>query len=528
MDAPGTFVCKHSVQGAKWNPAYDTQLQKYVANVNYLTSHAYAFARFILLHEIDKNDSVIYKNFGYSFFYDVFLFCAKRDGMQEAGVEAQVRRAAILSYRDEYKKLSGLTLRKYRSLSAVASYVAKSMVTDYKNNVMLRFGETWRRTINLKLDSKNKMGKLVKKLKSEGTSEEEIREQRQTQIWSPARHAKQVLCSRRPIATTAEEQTTIDFVTPVLKCYPALPLRRSWVYAHVPLNTEVLAQHIFEGEYRPVTDKQPAVSAGKPTRYTQEGYWEQVVDLKLKSFKDHPRHVFTGYVMTDGVSISVIPCAMAAPVLDVRQLPGDSVNGPTALSNPNINNGAQAEGVLEDNESMDGAQIINPVGNDLTKVNNNMNLHDNVLQNPNFNIAHDTQGGAVVGNNNDVYPGLGLGSSGIVFKRQAVNAPTAIDNPVVNNGAMREGSLDAGVSADGANVVNPVGNDVTQLNQNEEVSGNNFENPNWNQISNNNGPAMAGNGNIFVPVTNEAGAIQFDNGDLMNAALLAGAQGGVW
>ncbi|KAJ2477043.1 hypothetical protein IWW56_004563, partial [Coemansia sp. RSA 2131] len=128
--------------GAKWNPAYDAQLQKYVANVNYLTSHAYAFARFILLHEIDKNDSVIYKNFGYSVFYDVFLFCAKRDGMQEAGVETQVRRAAILGYRDEYKKLSGLILRKYESLSVVASYVAKSMVTDYKNNVMLQFGET--------------------------------------------------------------------------------------------------------------------------------------------------------------------------------------------------------------------------------------------------------------------------------------------------------------------------------------------------------------------------------------------------
>ncbi|KAJ2126184.1 hypothetical protein IW147_000335 [Coemansia sp. RSA 720] len=120
------------------------------------------------------------------------------------------------------------------------------------------------------------MGKLVEHLKSEGTSEEEIREQRQVQIWSPARHAKQ-----------------------------ALPLRRSWVYAHVPLNTEILAQHIFE-EYRPVTDKLPATSAGKPKRYTQEGYWEQVVDMKLKSFKDHAQHMFTGYVMTDGVSISVI------------------------------------------------------------------------------------------------------------------------------------------------------------------------------------------------------------------------------
>ncbi|KAJ2473410.1 hypothetical protein IWW56_005991, partial [Coemansia sp. RSA 2131] len=60
--------------------------------------------------------------------------------------------------------------------------------------------------------------------------------------------------------------------------------------------------------------KEPAALAGKPRnpkkpnpeKYTQEGYWERVVDLKMKSFKDHAQHVFTGYVMTDGVSISVI------------------------------------------------------------------------------------------------------------------------------------------------------------------------------------------------------------------------------
>ncbi|KAJ2123312.1 hypothetical protein IW147_002682 [Coemansia sp. RSA 720] len=347
MEAPGTFVRKHSVQGAKWKPAYLSRLHEYVADVNYLTSHAYAFARFILLHEVDIEDSIIFQQFGSSFFYDVFLSCAERKDKLEAGVEAQVRQAVILSYRDEYKRLSGLTLRKYESLSVVASYVAKSMVTDYKNNVMLQFGETWRRAINLKLDSKNKMDKLVERLKSEGRSVEEIQEQRQAQIWSPARHAKQVLCSRWPVATTDKEREIIDFLSPVLKCYPvrhgfkedsiyldsktspekhikafimlnkclvaggysciqALPLRRSWVYAHVPINTVILANHIFKEPYRPVTDKQPAVSAGKPIRYTQEGYWERVVDLKMRSFKDHPQHVFTGYVMTDGVSISVI------------------------------------------------------------------------------------------------------------------------------------------------------------------------------------------------------------------------------
>ncbi|KAJ1823625.1 hypothetical protein GGH91_000261 [Coemansia sp. RSA 2671] len=217
-------------------------------------------------------------------------------------------------------------------------------------------------------------------------------------------------------------------------------------------------------------------------------------------------------------------CAIAAPLV-LRQLPGDSVNGPTALSHPNINNGESVEGSVEDETSLNGAVISNAMGNTLTKVTQNTNWHDNEILNPNVNSASNTQGDVVVGNGNQVFPGMAHGH-GIVFRRQGmVNGPTALSNPKVNNGASTEGSLDAGVSANGATVVNPVGNDLTQVNSNQEVADNSFVNPNWNQISGNNGPAMAGNNNIFVPVTNEAGAIQIDNGDLLNAALMAGSAG---
>ncbi|KAJ2502405.1 hypothetical protein GGH96_001068, partial [Coemansia sp. RSA 1972] len=143
-------------------------------------------------------------------------------------------------------------------------------------------------------------------------------------------------------------------------CIQALPLRRTWVYAHVPINTQILANHIFE-EYRPVIDEKQAVLPGepvalsgesvtssvepatssiepatpavepgkpkkpKPTRYTEEEYWSRVVDLKLKSFKDHLLHKFTGYVMADGVSITVIRknkkmlAAKAAKTADLKR-----------------------------------------------------------------------------------------------------------------------------------------------------------------------------------------------------------------
>ncbi|KAJ2036866.1 hypothetical protein IW146_004201 [Coemansia sp. RSA 922] len=220
-------------------------------------------------------------------------------------------------------------------------------------------------------------------------------------------------------------------------------------------------------------------------------------------------------------------CAVGAPMLVLRQLPGASVNGPTALSHPDINNGESVEGSVEDTTSLNGAVISNAMGNDITKITQNTNWHDNTILNPNINTASNTQGDVVVGNGNQVFPAFGRGSS-VVFKRQApghmVNGPTALSNPTVNNGASTQGSLKADTSANGATMVNPVGNEFNQVNSNQEVADNVFENPNWNQISGNNGPALAGNNNIFVPVTNEAGAIQIDNGDLLNAAL-AGTAG---
>ncbi|KAJ2843757.1 hypothetical protein IWW36_005438, partial [Coemansia brasiliensis] len=99
--------------------------------------------------------------------------------------------------------------------------------------------------------------------------------------------------------------------------------------------------------------------------------------------------------------LAAFACVSAAPMYRRQMLPGSSVNGPTALSSPNINNGAQDEGMLKGDTSFAGAQIINPTGNDLTDVNQNTDLHDNVLQNPNFNVAKDTSGPAVVGNGNE-------------------------------------------------------------------------------------------------------------------------------
>ncbi|KAJ2481662.1 hypothetical protein IWW56_001572 [Coemansia sp. RSA 2131] len=206
------------------------------------------------------------------------------------------------------------------------------MHTMYKNNIKLRFGETWSRAINLKLDSKRRRKALEQELGDQKKSKAFIRQQVQEQIWSPARRTKQILHTRHPKGTTDVEKDIVNFLSPVLSCYPtdyafeddsiyldaelhperhlmafitlnkclaaaeyrciqSLPLQRSWIHRHVPLDTRILAQQILKDTYSPGSD---------------EEYWAKVIDLKLRVFKDHPRHTFNKFITTDGVSLSVV------------------------------------------------------------------------------------------------------------------------------------------------------------------------------------------------------------------------------
>ncbi|KAJ2495601.1 hypothetical protein GGH96_006333, partial [Coemansia sp. RSA 1972] len=202
----------------------------------------------------------------------------------------------------------------------------------YKNNIKLRFGETWSRAINLKLDSKRRRKALEQELGDQKKSKAFIQQQVQEQIWSPARRTKQILRTRHPKGTTDVEKDIINFLSPVLSCYPtdyafeddsiyldaelhperhlmafitlnkclaaaeyrciqSLPLQRSWIHRHVPLDTRILAQQILKDTYSPGSD---------------EEYWAKVIDLKLRVFKDHPRHTFNKFITTNGVSLCVV------------------------------------------------------------------------------------------------------------------------------------------------------------------------------------------------------------------------------
>ncbi|KAJ2496002.1 hypothetical protein GGH96_006111 [Coemansia sp. RSA 1972] len=160
-------------------------------------------------------------------------------------------------------------------------------------------------------------------------------------IWGPVRQLKESLSIGQPDSTSKQEEMIIGLLQPVLDCYSvdyefaeqsifydmkvhplqhlkafvhlnvilaqkkmwcvqALPLRRSWIYVHVPLNTAILVRCIFQEKYT-------SLPGGKKTIQPHIiKYWGQVVDLKQDMFQLQKGHQFLGFVMTDRVSISAV------------------------------------------------------------------------------------------------------------------------------------------------------------------------------------------------------------------------------
>ncbi|KAJ2657834.1 hypothetical protein IW148_004991 [Coemansia sp. RSA 1199] len=256
MASPSTIVRKHSLQKTGWNPEYRQALEDYVAMVNYMTMHAYGLAH-------------------------------------------------------------------------------------YKNNIQMHMGSSWRRAINVLLDCKRRKSEWAAQRKAEGASAQVINRECEAGIWAPARRLKEMLCTRHSVGRTPFERVIINKLQPVLdsydnnyefaknsiyydakanpskhlkafiwlemifaewgiSCTQALPLRSSWVYAHVPLNTTMLVRCVFGEPY-------DRISGGKKKIQPHiNKYWRRAVDLEQDMFCSHGQYEFMGYTMTDGVSISAV------------------------------------------------------------------------------------------------------------------------------------------------------------------------------------------------------------------------------
>ncbi|KAJ2502573.1 hypothetical protein GGH96_000977 [Coemansia sp. RSA 1972] len=156
---------------------------------------------------------------------------------------------------------------------------------------------TWQQVVNVLLDCKQQQSAWAQKRKAEGATPAMIRRECEAQIWGPARRFKESLGTGQPVAFV---HLNTVLVGQEKKCTQALPLRRLWVYLHVPLNTCILARCVLRQPYkRPLGGKdniEPDI----------DKYWGQAVDLNWRMFRPHVRNLFKGVAYTDGVSISAV------------------------------------------------------------------------------------------------------------------------------------------------------------------------------------------------------------------------------
>ncbi|KAJ2495936.1 hypothetical protein GGH96_006158 [Coemansia sp. RSA 1972] len=258
-------------------------------------------------------------------------------------------RQLILHHRLAYIKASKLELCPFNNLSETAGYVATAMLTDYSNNVMLQFGDTVQGAVNTLLKCKQRWAELVAQLEAEEKSPADIRWACEASIWGPARWLKETLGTGQPIPTSDKELEIVQLLWPVLHSYhvgyrfakqnicydvkvhllqhlkafvclnailarekmqfvQALPLRRSWIYAHVPLNTAILVRCIFNEPYSALKGGKRLI---KPHIIK---YWGRAVNLGKDMFRPRKHDHFLGFVTTDGVSISAIRETKEEPV----------------------------------------------------------------------------------------------------------------------------------------------------------------------------------------------------------------------
>ncbi|KAJ2495363.1 hypothetical protein GGH96_006403, partial [Coemansia sp. RSA 1972] len=270
--------------------------------------------------------------------------------MQEnVSPSTQEIRDLILRHRPAYIRVSEMELRPYASLVDTAGYVAKAMLTNYGNNVMLQYGSTLQGAVNTLLKCQQCRKKLVDELEAKHMTAAEIKCECETQIWGPARRLKESLGTGQPDSMSEQEEMIIGLLQPVLDCYSighkfqmdsiyydakvhplqhlkafvqlnmilarekmrfvqALPLQHSWVYSHVPLNTAILVRCIFDEPYT-------ATPGGKKTiKPDIRKHWGRAVDLEQDMFRSQKGHQFLGFAMTDGVSISAVHETKEEPV----------------------------------------------------------------------------------------------------------------------------------------------------------------------------------------------------------------------
>ncbi|KAL1928560.1 hypothetical protein VTP01DRAFT_2916 [Rhizomucor pusillus] len=261
------MTIKSSINGVSWEARYRSPLEKLVITVNEIPTHAYALARYIFLSEIhatEPGERFPMENWlETDFFAEVWLSLTLRT-VKSSRTDGTTRyRGLIHRHIKNYLKHSGFDRKALTNSQQIARYEGSRICTAYLNSIKDCFDK----------------------------SSQEIKEARYKQVTKPAHDVKQALLPSTPGNHALAYVMMAKFCEDhEIKTFQCMPLRTSWIPAHMQIDTKILATQMLK----------------KPNNIDFDlDLWKQVVNFQSKPLQNQgavKSMAFKGTIFTDGDS----------------------------------------------------------------------------------------------------------------------------------------------------------------------------------------------------------------------------------
>jgi hypothetical protein len=320
-----------------------------VNKVNTITTHTYAFIKYIFLGEMKNNDDFELSTFiNKPFFMEVFLSLVDRQirdgvksgsGMSTLKTVTRSYRDLIAKHKEQYIQYSAYVPQKLTHAQQSADYECTKIHTAYLNNIKARFGDRFRQVMNLICNKKKKSEEIQQKMKAARHADEAIKELIKNSVTIPCANVKRAVARKElpkdgflkknekslveSILTTYPSDysflqssiyydvkanplqhmkaffklgqllktLTLDKQTGKHKSFVVFPLRTSFVPAYITVDTMIMNYHIL---------------GSKSFKEEKSAIWQKILNMKYRALKKQNALIFQGMILTDGVGATIL------------------------------------------------------------------------------------------------------------------------------------------------------------------------------------------------------------------------------
>ncbi|KAJ2804232.1 hypothetical protein H4R20_002588 [Coemansia guatemalensis] len=335
-------VVKVPLRVIGWKGIYLERLQKIVNLSHSWVSHAYQFARYIIVNELYAQrlgqPSMLLEiadGINVPFFLECLLqLCTTKKKPLRKDKDRMIARPIVMRYRSHYMAVACLRVPfEIPAAAQLANFEAATMLTDYSNGVMNSFGDKLREVVNM-LTRAHERAEIIKQ-DMHLQPADAIKDACEAAVWGPVRVLKEALKFLRPNVQMTSEFTFIAYqrLAPFFAAYGSdfklsakgiyydikvqlikhlcgyyelarileeggqhlfqcFPLRMGWIPVHIMLDTMIARRAILE-------------LPGNP-RGGFRNTWAQIVNLSSKPFYQCNGFAFGGTIQTNGVTVSIV------------------------------------------------------------------------------------------------------------------------------------------------------------------------------------------------------------------------------